>query len=169
MIGEALAAGRAMRHGTRNPIEQAEANGNELRQAAGYSRNPAPNRPSRTAARTHTRTHFLAARAQNPCKSHGPGRFRTCDLGIKSPAEQAANPLQEIETGCKSPEFMRCNELQQIALCRDKPVRASVRARRPRLWPRTRRRCRGSFRRVTSDDLLWDVRRRPQVAATSHF
>src|SRR6266511_2997017 len=53
---------------------------------------------------------------------HGPGRNRTCDLGIKSPARRAATSgarLKRAATGANR----RCNELQRNAPEGEKPVR----------------------------------------------
>lgn len=60
-------------------------------------------------------------------KTDGPGRTRTCDLGIKSPVERAeacSVRLHEAATYA----VCGCCELQQVATAGDRPVRASVRA-----------------------------------------
>jgi len=59
--------------------------------------------------------------------SDGPGRDRTCDLGIKSPAGQAATCCEKLKRAANRAK-QRCNELKRTAACGDEPVRASVRA-----------------------------------------
>jgi hypothetical protein len=100
----------------RNPLARAETSCTWRRDAAGAAakavRRGTPRRPNRP------------PNCAKPCKSNGPGRDRTCDLGIKSPAQQAATscrPLKRAATGANDP----CNEPQRIAACGDKPVRTS--------------------------------------------
>src|SRR5580765_4496114 len=64
---------------------------------------------------------------------NGPDRDRTCDLGIKSPARLAATSCGELKRAANR-AVHRCNELQLIAACGDKPVRPTV---RPRRWKST--------------------------------
>jgi hypothetical protein len=53
---------------------------------------------------------------------YGPGRTRTCDLGIKSPARQAEANCAELKRAANR-AVDRCNEPQLIAGCGAKPVR----------------------------------------------
>jgi hypothetical protein len=57
--------------------------------------------------------------------SHGPGRFRTCDLGIKSPAEVIAAGCDEMQIA-EAMRVQRCNVMQHSAPRGDKPVLQSV-------------------------------------------
>jgi hypothetical protein len=59
----------------------------------------------------------------------GPGRFRTCDLGIKSADAPTATWRDEL-TAPANRRFRGCDELPQAAPCRRKPVRAPVLASR---------------------------------------
>src|SRR5206468_12483269 len=65
-------------------------------------------------------------RDETPASSDGPGRDRTCDLGIKSPAEQAATNCDGWKRAATSRNCVR-NELQQDVGDGDRPVRTSVR------------------------------------------
>ena len=64
---------------------------------------------------------------QNPCISHGPGRDRTCDLGIKSPAKQAATHRRTLKVPANQASRRR-NEQRRMTPFGDESVRASVRA-----------------------------------------
>jgi hypothetical protein len=57
----------------------------------------------------------------------GPGAIRTLDLGIKSPAKQAAASCTALKEAANR-TTRRCNKLQRTAACGDKHVRASVHA-----------------------------------------
>src|SRR5215211_3271055 len=57
----------------------------------------------------------------------GPGRNRTCDLGIKSPSGRVATHGDELKEPATE-TFRGCNELQRNAGFGDKPVRAFVRS-----------------------------------------
>jgi hypothetical protein len=74
-----------------------------------------------------------------PCDSrleqrsaNGPGRIRTCDLGIKSPATRAAASCPRLKSAENSLR-RGCSKRSQIAPFGDKLVRAPVRAVRPRI------------------------------------
>jgi hypothetical protein len=74
-----------------------------------------------------------------PCDSrleqrsaNGPGRIRTCDLGIKSPATRAAASCPRLKSA-ESSLRRGCSKRSQIAPFGDKLVRAPVRAVRPRI------------------------------------
>jgi hypothetical protein len=59
---------------------------------------------------------------ERPANLDGPGRDRTCDLGIKSPARQAATNCTELKRAANRDNDC-CNKLQRNAACGDKPVR----------------------------------------------
>jgi len=61
-------------------------------------------------------------RGKRPCKPNGPGRNRTCDLGIKSATNCAK---RKLAAACV---LRRCNELKRNAPGGDEPVRTFVRA-----------------------------------------
>src|SRR5882672_11061885 len=73
---------RSLTNGTRDPMAQTEANCMNWRATEGK-------RPrSRARGRLRVRTYVRKAHrfsAKSPANRHGPGRDRTCDLGIKSP------------------------------------------------------------------------------------
>ncbi len=79
-------------------------------------------------------------------KSDGPGRTRTCDLGIKSPARQHAAGCSELKDAANRADD-RCSKQQRAAPNGDKRLRALY-ARQLALWttsselgrPRRRRR-----------------------------
>jgi hypothetical protein len=74
---------RTDQQGMKNPTERAAASRSELRQRRWYCDKPGSDRTSWSTARTHMCTHTSLSLLKNPCKSHGPGRIRTCDPGIK--------------------------------------------------------------------------------------
>jgi len=84
--------------------------------------------PSGTAARRKARTPSSGRQlwpwpAQRVCRhfSDGPGRSRTCDLGIKSPAGIAAATSEQRKLAATRPD-RGCNELNQTAGPGDEPV-----------------------------------------------
>jgi hypothetical protein len=88
----------------------------------------------------------LAARFSCPIGFDGPGRDRTCDLGIKSPARQHAAGCSELKDAANRADH-RCSKQQRAASNGDKRLRALY-ARPLALWttsselgrPRRRRR-----------------------------
>jgi hypothetical protein len=58
--------------------------------------------------------------------AYGPGRDRTCDLGIKSPAEEAAAKCEKLKQPANRTGG-RCSELQRTAPSGDKRLRAFLR------------------------------------------
>jgi hypothetical protein len=54
-----------------------------------------------------------------------PGRDRTCDLGIKSPAGATAASGSQLKMAAAK-RFRHCTKLQRIASCGDEPVLQSV-------------------------------------------
>src|SRR5215204_4712113 len=56
-----------------------------------------------------------------------PGGDRTHDLGIKSPAEEAATECEKLKRPVNR-AYGRCGELQRTEPCGDKRLRASLRA-----------------------------------------
>ena len=66
--------------------------------------------------------------------SDGPGRDRTCDLGIKTPAGVAASSCDQWKMAAKS-TFANCDEQQQIAGCGDQSVLPSVLPFGATAWP----------------------------------
>jgi hypothetical protein len=74
-------------------------------------------------------THFGPHRCQGtkPLQIDRPGRDQTCDLGIKSPAEEAAAKCKKLKQPAKR-TGARCSELQRTVPCGDKRLRAFLRA-----------------------------------------
>ena len=85
-------------------------------------------RPARVRHRVLAARRRMASAASDPRvvrALYGPGRSRTCDLGIKSPRETnaAAGSVMQIAEAVR---VQRCNVMQLAATGGDKPVRQSV-------------------------------------------
>jgi hypothetical protein len=76
--------------------------------------------------RTDTREALLAIERTGR-EAYGPGRDRTCDLGIKSPARQHEARRGKLKQAANGADY-RCKELQQDARCGGEPLRAPLRA-----------------------------------------
>ena len=95
---------------TRNPIARAASSCNE------YAGSCSDLKSSPATSRLRVQTHVRArapARAKTPCKSYGPGRDRTCDLGIKSPAKRGAASCGRLKGAANTP-VVDCEKLQRI-------------------------------------------------------